>query len=193
MATGGGALDLFADLHDTRQISEPTGFGVDLWITAWVNPRSTSVVIRSSVLTMWRPKRINPRSDRPAYKQVADDIRDHITSGAVRPGDPLPGERDLASDEFYDVAVNTIRQALNRLRLEELIVTEKGKGSYVNEPLVPEVVTLPAGATAVIRLATDHETEVLDLPEGALVVAISGAGQSRVLRAFGTIIQGGAG
>lgn len=137
------------------------------------------------------PRRINPRSRKPAYKQVADDIRDQIASGDMRPGDPLPGEKDLASDDYYDVAVNTIRQAMNRLRLEQLIVTEKGKGSYVNEPLVPEVVTLPAGSKAVIRIGTDEEAEHLGLAEGALVVEISGAvGVTRIVPAFGTIIQG---
>jgi DNA-binding transcriptional regulator YhcF (GntR family) len=140
------------------------------------------------VLAVRPPRRIIPRSYRPAWRQVADDIRDQITEGHLNPGDPLPGEVTLA-EEHYDVSVNTIRQAMDLLRREEWIYTERGKGSYVSRPQEPLVVKLPPAGKATVRSATDDECADLDLPPGSLVIEISGEGQRHVVKALGTVIE----
>jgi DNA-binding GntR family transcriptional regulator len=140
------------------------------------------------VLAVRPPRRIVPRSDRAAWRQVADDIRDQIKEGHLNPGDPLPSEGTLA-DEHYDVSLNTVRQAMELLRREEWIYTERGKGSYVSEPQEPLVVKLPSAGKAAIRTGTDDECLDLDLPPGSPVVEISGEGQRRVVKALGTVIE----
>jgi GntR family transcriptional regulator len=75
------------------------------------------------------PDSIDPASDRPAYKQIADRLRDRITSGDLAPGDGLPSERELM--ERYGAARGTVRQAVNQLKAEGLILVEHGRGSFV--------------------------------------------------------------
>lgn len=51
---------------------------------------------------------------RPKYLQIADQLRDAITSGGYEPGAQLPSSRDL--EEQHGAALSTIRRAtaLNR-------------------------------------------------------------------------------
>jgi DNA-binding GntR family transcriptional regulator len=68
-------------------------------------------------------------SGRPAYLQIADDLRDRILSGDLAAGDKLPSESDLMRD--YDVSRTVPKMAINVLRSEGLITSHPGKGSFV--------------------------------------------------------------
>lgn len=72
---------------------------------------------------------IDLSSDRPAYKQIADGVRDQIASGELAPSDALPSERMLM--DTYGAARGTVRQAIGLLRAEGLIEVEHGRGSFV--------------------------------------------------------------
>lgn len=72
---------------------------------------------------------IDPSSDRPVYKQIADHLRSLIAAGALGPGEPLPSERVLI--DRYSAARGTVRQAINVLKAEGLIEVEHGRGSFV--------------------------------------------------------------
>lgn len=63
------------------------------------------------------------------YVAVADHIADRINAGELTPGERLPNERDLAID--YDVSPITVRHAIAVLRDRDLVVTLRGKGTYV--------------------------------------------------------------
>src|SRR5262245_62080562 len=63
------------------------------------------------------------------YQQIADDLREAITSGRFVPGDQLPGENVLM--ERYGVARMTARQALAQLQQEGLTTTRTGVGVFV--------------------------------------------------------------
>lgn len=67
----------------------------------------------------------------PKWRQLADRIAARIESGDLAPGDPIPSETALEAE--YDLARGTIRKAVAALRDEGLIVTTRGKGSYVAE------------------------------------------------------------
>jgi DNA-binding GntR family transcriptional regulator len=72
-------------------------------------------------------------SGRPAYLQVADDLRASIRTGAYPPGSQLP-----SYDEFmkhYGVSITVIRSAIRELRTERLVRTHQGKGVFVTDPL----------------------------------------------------------
>lgn len=71
---------------------------------------------------------------RPAYLQIADDLRSQILEGALQADDKLPSEPALMED--YGVSRIVVRQALDVLRTEGLIVKQQGRGSYVRT-LVP--------------------------------------------------------
>jgi DNA-binding transcriptional MocR family regulator len=61
--------------------------------------------------------------------EVAATLRGRITHGALRPGLRLPSERALAQQ--LGVSRVTVVRALTRLRLEGLVVTRHGSGTFV--------------------------------------------------------------
>ena len=63
--------------------------------------------------------------------QVADDLRAEIQSGALQPGDKLPGEAEMA--EVYGVSRDTIRRATSELSEEGVLVILHGRGTFVAE------------------------------------------------------------
>jgi DNA-binding GntR family transcriptional regulator len=69
--------------------------------------------------------------DGPAliWKQIADDLRADIKSGALPAGSRLPGEVELA--EIYGVARATVRSAVLDLRKEGLVTVTLGRGTFV--------------------------------------------------------------
>ncbi|MFI6705375.1 GntR family transcriptional regulator [Nonomuraea sp. NPDC050478] len=66
---------------------------------------------------------------RPAYLQIADDLRREVTEGQLKVGERLPARRQLA--QRYSVAVETIRRALDELARDGLISTQSTRGTYV--------------------------------------------------------------
>lgn len=63
------------------------------------------------------------------YEQVADRIQALIVSESLRPGDKLPGERELA--ERMGVSRTVVREAIRVLSVRGLVKTKSGCGSYV--------------------------------------------------------------
>lgn len=70
----------------------------------------------------------------PAYQALADELRDDITSGRLRPGQRLPAEPELCVRA--GVSRSTVREALRLLSSQHLIVTTRGVtgGSFVAQP-----------------------------------------------------------
>ncbi|GAA4942859.1 hypothetical protein GCM10023224_26750 [Streptomonospora halophila] len=66
------------------------------------------------------------------YTQIAETLRQRITSGALAPGAALPSESALG-DEF-NVARSTVRRALAALEADHLIRTLPGTGRVVCDP-----------------------------------------------------------
>ncbi len=74
---------------------------------------------------------IDRASDRSPSKQIADDLRSVILSSRITEGEKLPSESALVS--HYGVARMTVRQAIQQLRAEGLVVAEHGRGVYVRK------------------------------------------------------------
>lgn len=70
-----------------------------------------------------------------AYERIADDLRDRIRTGELRPGDRLPAETVLV--EHYGKSLPTLRQALGLLQVEGLIEKQHGRGNFVRRPRTP--------------------------------------------------------
>lgn len=77
------------------------------------------------------PVRLNPHSDRPLYRQLADELRRQIAAGELSPGDRIPGEGELA--QLHEVERGTVRRALEVLRKSGLITSARGRGTFVRE------------------------------------------------------------
>lgn len=63
------------------------------------------------------------------YQRLARGLRAAIEQGVVRAEDPLPAERDLATD--FAVSRITVRKALDALVAEGLLVRRHGAGTFV--------------------------------------------------------------
>jgi GntR family transcriptional regulator len=68
---------------------------------------------------------------KPAYQQIANDIRQRILDGDYRSGDKLPTEADLMAE--YGVSRIVIRNAVQALVSEGLVTTKRGSGMFVRE------------------------------------------------------------
>jgi GntR family transcriptional regulator len=72
---------------------------------------------------------IDPRSGVPVYRQMMDQIRYYVASGALKPGDQLPSVRELA--QTLSVNPTTVVKAYNELQHEKVIELRHGKGAFV--------------------------------------------------------------
>jgi len=73
---------------------------------------------------------------RPAYQQLAADLRAQIASGKLAVGSAVPSTAQLSKQ--YGVSVTVVRAAINRLRADGLVVGQPGKAVYVRA--TPEAV-----------------------------------------------------
>ncbi len=81
-------------------------------------------------------KRIDRTSPIPFYIQLKDVIREKIENGELKPGEQLPGEFEIG--RIFSVSRTVVRQALNDLVYEGLIIHEKGRGTFVAESKINE-------------------------------------------------------
>lgn len=62
-------------------------------------------------------------------------IKEMIVSGALRPGDRLPKEADLAAE--LGLSRNSLREAVKALSLLNILDVRQGDGTYVSSPTRP--------------------------------------------------------
>jgi len=67
------------------------------------------------------------------YEEISDIILAEIKSGKLKPGDKLPAITKLA--DSYGVSQASVREALNRLKVLEVIEIKHGHGSFVNQQM----------------------------------------------------------
>jgi DNA-binding GntR family transcriptional regulator len=102
---------------------------------------------------------------RPAYRRVADDLRQAITAGTYRPGDQLPTLAELTTR--YGIAVMTARDAIRQLVADGLVVSRQGKGAYVlRQPNADESITV----SQLLDLLNQVNRSVDDLTDRMAVV-----------------------
>jgi GntR family transcriptional regulator len=78
----------------------------------------------------------------PMYRQIADNLREQIESGSLRPGQQLRTELELR--ELYGASRNTVRDAIKWLTTLGLVETKPGQGTFVVQKIDPFVTTLTA-------------------------------------------------
>lgn len=74
--------------------------------------------------------RLDLHSGVPVYRQIIDQVRGGIASGALGVGDQLPTVRQLAVD--LSVNPNTVVRAYRELELGGLLVTHQGTGTFIS-------------------------------------------------------------
>lgn len=96
------------------------------------------------------------------YEKIVDQIRGLIQAGKLKPGDRLPGERELA--ESLGCSRTSLREAFRVLESEGLIISKPGGGRFiqqVDQNLVMEYRFNPVDLlekTAIINFLEARET-----------------------------------
>lgn len=65
----------------------------------------------------------------PLYRRIADDLREKIVSGELRPGARLPTQAEL--EAVHGISTNTARLAIAVLVNEGLVESLQGRGTFV--------------------------------------------------------------
>jgi DNA-binding GntR family transcriptional regulator len=122
----------------------------------------------------------------PKYLQIAGYIRDQIIRGDLMPGDEIPSERALALE--WSVARPTATKALETLRVQGLVESRQGSGTYVRDTsaaprarerydrardhgtMYSDAELVEFVATEVEEAPPDYVLEALRLPPGSAAV-----------------------
>lgn len=77
---------------------------------------------------MFRP---DFKSTVPIYEQIIAQCKEYVLKGWLKPGEPMPSVRGLA--QMIDVNPNTVSKAYRELERQHIIVTVRGRGTFVEE------------------------------------------------------------
>ncbi|TGZ17119.1 GntR family transcriptional regulator [Streptomyces sp. S816] len=89
-----------------------------------------------------------PRASRASHREIADELRSRIGSGALRPGQRMPTQAELA--EEFGVERGAVRQALDILHAERLLTgVSKGSPARVAQDAWPGWSAAPPQPTVV--------------------------------------------
>ncbi|MEB3102263.1 FadR/GntR family transcriptional regulator [Ferviditalea candida] len=97
------------------------------------------------------------------YINVVDRIEDMIFTDRVKPGDRLPGERELA--KRFSVSRTVIREAIKNLEQKGFVRVQPGKGVFITEPqkqLVTESIQRILGQNKITMEQLVEAREVLE-------------------------------
>lgn len=72
---------------------------------------------------------ISKTNSEPYYEQLMLSVKEEIINGLLKPGDKLPSVRELARQLMMNP--NTVSKAYKLLEAQDVIVTVKGKGTYI--------------------------------------------------------------
>jgi GntR family transcriptional regulator len=120
---------------------------------------------------------LDPHSGVPVYRQMMDQVKYYIASGALQPGDQLPSIRELA--QKLSVNPTTVVKAYNELQHGDVIEMRHGKGVFVTErsvrmsdrerekalrrlarQLAVEAAQMKAAAPIVLRIVEEEMTDL---------------------------------
>lgn len=116
--------------------------------------------------------RVDFRSPEPAYTQISQQIEALVRSGTLRPGDQLPTVRELAID--LRINFSTVARAYKLLDERRLISTQRGRGTYIEDPSnaqpPPEPTALDALARSTLEQAQQLGFDREDLIRALLTI-----------------------
>lgn len=124
---------------------------------------------------------------RKIYEVIAEQIKEQIVSGGLKPGEKLPSTKELS--ERFQVGRSTMREALSALKAMGLVEIHQGEGSYVRS-----IESQDVGLPEFDSLLMSEET-VLELIEARKALEIAGAGMAAEkrtdedLRKFEAVLQ----
>jgi GntR family transcriptional regulator len=79
---------------------------------------------------------IDADDPRAVYRQIVDEVQRAVAVGVLKPEDPLPAVRQLATQ--LKVNANTVQHAFRTLEAEGTVFVRRGIGTFVS-PAVKEI------------------------------------------------------
>lgn len=119
---------------------------------------------------------VDPHSGVPVYRQLMDQIKFHVASGLLRPGDELPSTRALSAE--LGVNPMTISKAYSYLEKEDVIERRPGR------PLVVKALKTEDAEDRKVDQLKESLTPVVT------VVKQLGLGRRDVIKVFETMLEG---
>lgn len=114
------------------------------------------------IVSMDSPVTINKRAPIPAYSQLIDIIYGQIKNRELLPNGMVPSEIELCKK--YGISRTTVREALRRLTRDGLLYTIKGKGTFVAEPKLDQImIKIPNFYEDMAERGLKPEVKVLDV------------------------------
>ena len=80
---------------------------------------------------MSRSLSVDPSDAVPLWKQIEENVRRLVASGALKPASAMPSIRDLARDLSINPA--TVAKGYQRLVDAGILVVKRGEGTFVSE------------------------------------------------------------
>ena len=113
---------------------------------------------------------VDRSSDRPVYRQIADQLRDAIARGEFPPSTKLPSERALS--EALGISRPTVREAIRSLQAMHILESRHGAGTFVASLSVEELLAPLQFVLSLADGGLEHLFEVrLLLEPGAAALA----------------------
>lgn len=129
---------------------------------------------------------LNKQDILPLYKQLIDLLRMDIEEGKFKKGEKIPTETELS--KLYNVSRITVRNALEELAKENLLIRKQGKGTFVNteklsrgiqglqsfSDMCHEIGRKPGAKVikCIIEDANDRDIEILELEPNSKIIVI---------------------
>ena len=98
----------------------------------------------------------------PLYARIADYVRERVYSKEWGVGEPIPSENDLR--DMLGVARGTVQKAIRALVDEGLLVQQRGRGTFVTQPLMarPSTTRLLSFAESMDAQDLPYQTRVVE-------------------------------
>jgi molybdate-binding protein/DNA-binding transcriptional regulator YhcF (GntR family) len=82
--------------------------------------------------------KLDYHSTTPLYQQIAEQLRQHIATGQVKPGERLPSIRQMS--QSLNINPNTVCRAYLELEQEQILISRRGGGTSVkSQDIAPDV------------------------------------------------------
>ena len=106
------------------------------------------------------------------HRQLAQHLRDAITTGVYKQGDRIATEQELS--QTYGVSRITARQAVIQLVSESLLVRRQGKGTFVTaRPVKHDLVELHGFFDELVARGVNPEIQLLEFSKQAAPARVS--------------------
>ncbi|MEN3042801.1 MAG: GntR family transcriptional regulator [Fervidobacterium sp.] len=102
-------------------------------------------------------KKVDKHSGVPAYLQIVNQIKTKIMTGQLSKGMQLPPVRELQN--IFDVNVNTILKALERLKFEGIVEARQGIGYFISENILVQEMVIES-IKKLVRFLKDKDIDL---------------------------------